>query len=255
MTTTSSTPDESREWMVISAESGRLLAQLDPSDPAALRCWALMRAGGSVDAILDALLAKGLPALPSFALVVFGDGGARAVVRGDAEVSVLSGSRVETLTSAGATTWREVTITGDPDRIRLTAGVAADGEAPDTPGVRLASAVSIVLREPAVEDAAESATPEPGPDASSVEALDEGPAETLGEAPAEALDEAPAAALDEVPAEDAAAAPEAEASPEPEPEVRLAVGRCRRTRECFAVRRCTVRGRRSRAVVVGRAGY
>lgn len=91
------------DWVAISAPDCWLLVDLPPQDPAVRRCWAVISSGGSLEDVLDVLIANGLRRAPSFALAgtshgvagpALHDGGARVIVRGRAAVRAADGREI-----------------------------------------------------------------------------------------------------------------------------------------------------------------
>ncbi len=86
--------------------------------------WKLADSGASADAILDALLAGGLAAMPSFAFVGVSDDVTRVIVRGAPTVTVTTDSGEQVISAAPGTTWNEQVLSG------VTSGrVSLDGDA------------------------------------------------------------------------------------------------------------------------------
>ena len=134
-------------WVAVGAESGWLLADIDPSDPMVLQCWSLIRGGAPIDEILDAVLQRGLRAVSSFALVRLSGGGRRAVViRGAARADVTVDGADHSLSANGVSTWREVELPPGTTAVRVSSGDGpAGGETSLSPGVTLASSVRLTV--------------------------------------------------------------------------------------------------------------
>ena len=102
--------------------------------------WELADSGASADAMLDALLAGGLAALPSFAFVGASDDVTRVIVRGAPTATVTTDSGEQVISATPGTTWNEQVLSG------VTSGrVSLDGEAAAdhvlTPGLARVSVV------------------------------------------------------------------------------------------------------------------
>ena len=135
-------------WVAVGAESGWLLADIDPSDPMVLQCWSLIRGGAPIDEVLDAVLQRGLRAVSSFALVRLAGGGRRAVViRGAARADVTVDGADHSLSAEGVSTWREVELPTGTTAVRVSSGdgAAAGGETALSPGVTLASSIRLTV--------------------------------------------------------------------------------------------------------------
>ena len=148
-------------WVAVGAESGWLLADIDPSDPMVLQCWSLIRGGAPIDEILDAVLQRGLRAVSSFALVRLSGGGRRAVViRGAARADVTVDGADHSLSAEGVSTWREVELPTGTTGVRVSSGdePPAGGETSLSPGVTLASSIRLT-----VGPVSAVAPPPPGP--------------------------------------------------------------------------------------------
>ena len=113
--------------------------------------WELADSGASADAILDALLAGGLAAMPSFAFVGVSDDVTRVIVRGAPTVTVTTDSGEQVISAAPGTTWNEQVLSGvTSGRVSLGGDAAADHVL--TPGLARVSAVEFgaaVTSEPA----------------------------------------------------------------------------------------------------------
>lgn len=135
-------------WVAVGAESGWLLADVDPSDPMVLQCWSLIRGGAPIDEILDAVLQRGLRAVSSFGLVrLAGDGRRAVVIRGAARADVTVDGADHSLSAEGVSTWREVELPPGTTAVRVSSGdgPAPGGEASLSPGVTLASSIRLAV--------------------------------------------------------------------------------------------------------------
>src|SRR2546423_1424892 len=107
-------------WVSAAGSESWLLADIDPADPTVLSCWALLRDGAAIDAVLDVLLSRGLRSVPGFALVRLTEaGGATVVVRGSASVAARGGPIDQEIDGAEAASWREATIAPGFTQLRL----------------------------------------------------------------------------------------------------------------------------------------
>ena len=113
--------------------------------------WELADSGASADALLDALLAGGLAALPSFVFIGVSDDVTRVIVRGAPTVTVTTDSGEQVISAAPGTTWNEQVLGGvTSGRVSLDGDAAADHVL--TPGLARVSAVEFgaaVTSEPA----------------------------------------------------------------------------------------------------------
>jgi hypothetical protein len=141
------------QWVAISSEDGWLLADLDPADMTVLVCWGLLRTGAGLDAVLDAMLAKGLRSVRGFALARANpDGSASVVVRGTGRVAVSRGGDVERISGQDVATWRETAVPGGWSALdlELDGEQTPDGEQgehrPLSAGVTLAGAIRVADR-------------------------------------------------------------------------------------------------------------
>jgi hypothetical protein len=159
------------QWVSAAGSESWLLADIDPSDPTVLSCWALLRDGAAIDAVLDVLLSRGLRSVPGFALVRLTEaGGATVVVRGSASVAARGGPIDQEIDGAEAASWREATIAPGFTQLRLQASEDSPASPEEfaalSPGLTLAATVRIAL---APEQPAPAATDQAGPAAAASE--------------------------------------------------------------------------------------
>lgn len=105
-------------------------------------CWTAVSSGGSALAVLDALVAGGLAATPSFALAVLTDAGARLVVRGSATVRVEDEREIAASDHA---VWADELLEPAPARMALLGGKPGFSEVqlPMGAGVTLAATIHL----------------------------------------------------------------------------------------------------------------
>jgi FHA domain len=140
-------------WVSAAGSASWLLADIDPSDPTVLSCWALLRDGAAIDAVLDVLLSRGLRSVPGFALVRLTDaGGATVVVRGSASVVARGGPIDQEIDGADAASWREAAIAPGFTQLRLQASEDSSSATEDfaalSPGLALATTIRIAVPAP-----------------------------------------------------------------------------------------------------------
>ncbi|MGC5616485.1 hypothetical protein [Georgenia sp. Z1491] len=129
----------SGRWIAVVGESA--VALLDPSLGVddARRLWENDRDGSRLSRWIEVLAARGITALPPFALVEARDDGLFVLVRGD--LAVRAGAR--TVTGRGYSTWYEEVVHGATD-FEITAPEASDDDEtlPVTTGIVLAARVA-----------------------------------------------------------------------------------------------------------------
>jgi hypothetical protein len=135
-------------WVGFAGPSLWLLAELDPADPLVGRCWTLVRRGGPVDDVLDAIVSVGFRSLPSFALGWVDGAGGRIVVRGTAAARTVDlAGAVRQIRADGARTWTDQMIGGGLAELELIADaeVAMGCLLPLSAGIGLARALRIAF--------------------------------------------------------------------------------------------------------------
>lgn len=134
------------DWVALATGSTWLLVEVTTESPVVMAVWELLLRGGSVEELLDSLVAGGIAAAPAFALVRLNAHDRRAVVRGAATMSLetAEGKR-ETLAARVGTAWIDHVIDEEVATIVLGSGVArAHGvELPMAEGVSTASAIRV----------------------------------------------------------------------------------------------------------------
>jgi hypothetical protein len=155
-------------WVALAADDVWLLAELDPSGAILAACWEAVERGAGVDGLLGVILREGLRSVPSFALVGRAETELRLLVSGKAQAEVAQAGRPDpvTISAAGAPTWIEQRMQGNPD-VRLVAdGSAVTGETlalPLSGGIVLASAVFVGTLTTVAMSASPSSPPSPPP--------------------------------------------------------------------------------------------
>ncbi len=142
------------DWVAVTSSEGWLLADMDPADPTVLTCWGLLRSREPLDAVLDALLSRGLRGVRGFALARRNDdGSASVVVRGAGWVTVDGADgQAHRISGADVSTWRETSAPAGWRALTLGGGAAPEGDGEQggqggytasTPGVSLAGSLLV----------------------------------------------------------------------------------------------------------------
>jgi len=137
-------------WVAVAAPPAWLLIELPPEHDTVQRCWQLLRAGSGIDDVLDVLVAKGVRAMPAFAIVRLGADERRAVIRGAASVSIMDADAAVSakLAVAGSSVWLDEPLGEDVQDLVLASNdtPAAEVALPMTAGVTMASTIRIGAR-------------------------------------------------------------------------------------------------------------
>lgn len=153
------------DWYAVVGEHVTVLLPSGHRDRVA-GLWELADSGASADALLDALLERGLSSLDHFALVARGDDTTRVIVRGTPTATLSAAAGEEVVTAAVGTAWAERLL---PDVTSVRVALSGDDEVqhPLTPGLARVSAVEIGTP-PAPSDRSDAPEPvmaaEPVPD-------------------------------------------------------------------------------------------